>query len=197
MKKEVFRVDELVTITNPEIFVRCGYPLCLKDKLDEIEFNPEFNKKISEFLISLGLAGVSNCSLFEDYSWQNKQAFNGIMKAVAFGLLNKDKFGGSERKIITKTIKIPEEHYFRIIGKKIVKTGTRSIDSDGSNMDGDYHSWVYLRDMKSHVILELDNSFCYNLENKDRYPDLFNNFSLQIEEKNVKKVKIENEQSNN
>lgn len=198
-KSPIFRKGDRVIIKNPEFFIRCGYPLCLKDKLIEIENSKFHQDKIIELI-----------RYFELYDNSFNQDFGveyPIKKALALGLLRKDKFGGNERKIYTKQIPELKDKVFHAFGKRVVNTGIRIAGSTRSNWDGDPdYNPPYLDKQKSHVILEIWDQYClyqgfdkfYNP--KSDHISLFDikkqyfddpGFVLEIEESNVELYKEE------
>ena len=209
-KAQVFRKNDLIQIKNPEFFVRCGYPICLKDKINELDNCAQYKEKLSDFMCSVGLAGkvdndIFGNEVFRQIPYNTPDIEYKITKEIAYGLLRKIKFGGDERKIYTKTISELKDKVFRVFGKRIVNTGTRISGSSNGGWDLDFdYDPPYLSNQKSHVILEIWDQYClykefdkyYNL--KSDHVDLFNIKSkylgdsgsiLEIEENNVELYK--------
>jgi len=173
MKKQVFHIGDIVKIVNPEIFIRVGYPLSLEDVREELD---KYDSHIT------ALMNIT------DMPWYNSGAEykirEGIKKALGFGILARRNFGGNERKIYTQKYDffVTEEDIVKemvVIGKKIVRTGTRDTYKD-SEYGG---SRAYLDKAKSHVILtlrKLVNELGYKKEFQPTY---------LIEDKNVEKLR--------
>lgn len=210
-KAQIFRRDDLIQIKNPEFFVRCGYPLSLKDKMNELDNSKEYKERLLDFMCSVGLAGkIDNDSfgneVFRQIPYNTPDIEYKVTKEIAYGLLRKSKFGGNKRKIYTVTIPELKDKVFRVFDKRIVNTGIRV---NGSSYGGygefyDDYDPPYLGNQKSHVILEILDQYhlyqgfdkFYNLISD--HVDLSNikskyfgdsGVSLEIEENNIELYK--------
>lgn len=164
-KKTVYRVGDTVVVKNPEVFVRCGYPLTKADALKQID-----HKQLDEALFALGI-------------YHENPAFEEIKDRVAYGWLHNRQFGGRERRIFTETKSELVGRKFKVSHKKVVKTGTYKPSWGGQSYHtGEYdYEPAYLENEKAHVIL-----FLYPADSWD-----FTNY-IEVEETNVEHYKEEN-----
>lgn len=203
MKKEVIRQGDIVRVIHPEFFIRCGYPLSIKDGMDMIMNDEEamtalsqgidkaLNKKCSIPLKDEILGLVPHTNRPRKIS----NDFNRIIRILAYYRIANEGFGGKERSIYTKWVEEAKGKEFKVIGKKTVATGTYVPASGGySSYSGEYeydYEAPFLDGLKNHVILELmDGSYDGN------YYFVGNTIKelgtcLWIEKCNVEKVKRE------
>jgi hypothetical protein len=163
----IIRVGDYIRIINPELFVRCGYPLTIKVQQEDIE--KQFGDDIRLLINKVGLQYTS---------FAENKTFNEISQSLAYYMVKQKKFGGNERKIYTKTCEELIENVYKVINIKIVKTGIYCVGGY-SGYEGQEWEPASLENPKTHKILELD---------------MFHEFPF-IEDKNVKKTittKIDN-----
>lgn len=167
MSKAKFKIGERIKIIVPEFFVRCGYPMTMEMARQEVE--DKWHGEIVGFLDKLGFGPVGVG--YPGYA----QAYEGVIRSLASGLLNKQRFGGPERKIHTRRIPELEGETCWVSGLKYVKTGYYTASSwSGPYSDEDYEP-AYLADQKTHRIV-MTSLVNYSLD------------SLWIEDCHVKKV---------
>lgn len=151
-KKEVLRSGDIVKIINPEIFIRCGYPLSLHDMVENLSKKENNNKIISFFkefdILSINNEEVINYNHLDSNRYLDDYKFR---RELAYLILKNKKFGGNERKIYTELKSELKDKEFTIIEKKTIKTGIR-ISGSGSYEDYDP---PYLANEKTHIILKL------------------------------------------
>ena len=133
------RVGELVKIVTPKEFVRCGYPLSIKDVMNQ-QFE-EIEKDCARMFASLEKKplpieqaapveeeiGFSFLALSVSEGSNMSATVHGmICAAVAAYRLEQQKFGGNQR-IIVEQNSGPFEvgQTWRVMGKRLVKTGKR------------------------------------------------------------------------
>lgn len=169
MRKDVIRIGDTVRIVNPEFFLRCGYPLSLKDGMDMIINDEETMTALGQG-IDKALGRKCNVSLKEELFGLSATIrptrisydIQKIIRLLAYYRIKNEGFGGNERKIFTKRVESAKDHEFKVIGKKTVTTGVYVPSSGGYNSwSGEYdYDPAYLDSMKAHVILELmDGSY--------------------------------------
>jgi hypothetical protein len=177
-RSEIIRIGDRVRIVNPEFFVRCGYPLnkelVLRNNLKQEDVN-----KIDAFITSFGLN-----NFYVDLDKSNHiytRVFDKIADAIAYGLLNKEGFGGRERKIYTEYLEPYKDIVCEVIGRKIVNTGYyRSGGKSYDYYNGGYdYEPASLEDQQTHIIYTVDL-----IPNELPSRNLF----LEIEKKNLEKI---------
>jgi|SRR6185369_1571433 len=148
-RRKYARIGEKVRVIANKDFERCGYPLTTLD------IQNKYSKEIAEMVDKIGAAiGVD--------IWSDRSRLgNCLHKGLASYFLNKDKFGGPERKIYERD---RAEYEFNIAGKegivtarKFVKTGTRIPGHSYTSYEGerDYDP-PYLHNEKTHCIYTLE-----------------------------------------
>ena len=163
---KIIRVDDIVRIDNPEMFIRCGYPLCINDMCEEIE--KHFKNVIEDLIYS-----VSNGDEFvrrddrENHSdkWgtirpilHSNDDYGRIYRELAYRRLQGKNFGGNERKVFTEKVESVRGKKARVVGIKFVKTGIRHNGYSGYDYSYGNHDYEppYLSDEKTHKILQID-----------------------------------------
>jgi len=169
INKEIFRINDKVQIINPEIFVRCGYPLA-KEDIKNKEITAEERQKIANLL---------GCAFVEDIDYFS--IYEKMLDNLAYYKLKKKRFGGKERRIHTENKPEYKDNFGTIISKKIVKSGDYNYGRE--DCEGDYYSPPYLTNEKSHVILYIRTEPIKN--------DIFGDY-IEIESINVKKIRAGN-----
>ena len=167
INKKIFRINDKVQIINPEIFVRCGYPLA-KEDIKNKEITAEERQKIANLL---------GCAFVEDIDYFS--IYEKMLDNLAYYKLKKKRFGGKERRIHTENKPEYKDNFGTIIGKKIVKTG----DYESGYINYDNYYSPYLENEKSHVILYI------NMEPTKNY---ISGDYIEIESINIKKIGVGN-----
>lgn len=151
----VIRVGDIVKITTPERFVRCGYPF------DQ--------RAATEHLIDHYRAEID--ALIEKIDPNPKYAnryvpesdYRALCGRLARIVAHRDGFGGNDRRIYTER----DEHLTglrcSVIGKKVHKTGRRVPPGGGRDWDGAYYEEPgYLDGEKTHIILTVAPVWYYD-----------------------------------
>jgi len=171
-KREVIRRGDVVRIVNPEFFIRCGYPLSLKDGIKMIMEDEkglkalcdavdvilrDDDKDVRDSKSPTGFINMFNSRAFS--FGHTSRNFRNIVKILAYYKIRSKNFGGRERRILTKKIEGAKGHDFKVLSKKMVVTGNYIPGSRaGSTPYGDYEAEPpYLDDQKSHMILYLND----------------------------------------
>jgi len=158
--KNRIKIGDYVRIDNPEMFVRCGYPLSLEDVRKEIKDKHFID--IEKFIISIvhGKEKVEDFNLtnilFDKDAYLNKaKSSQAIINILAYEILRQRNFGGRERKIHTKTVEENRGKIFQVTGTKMCVTGNYVAGSGSQNYySGEYdYEPPYLENQKSHRIL--------------------------------------------
>ena len=106
-KTNYARVGEFVELVEPKIFVRVGYPLCVRDIMNI------YGAELEDKFYNLRLENVS-------------RRVHGMMIAgLATLKLEQLDFGGNERKIYTEEIDKSVLGIHLVVAKKMIKTGIR------------------------------------------------------------------------
>lgn len=164
MKKPVFKIGQKVKIINPEIFVRCGYPLTIEDELKLITNE--------EKMAILKLLPSHNNYNFLYHKYDSH--LDKILSEIAFCRLKEKGFGGPERKIYTEHRPALLNKIVTIENKRVVKTGKYEKGYTSGWETPEYNP-PFLGKEKSNVLLKF-----YDFDNYG--------FLLEIEEKNVQKI---------
>lgn len=184
--KEVFRYHDRVRIINPEVFIRCGYPLTkqmikdtmTKEQLDAI--HTMFHSfgiitdisKLPPDQIAFGLR--TYIERIDD------KAFSRVRDVIAGCILEQEGWGGKERKIYTERREDLLNATATVHDKRVVKTGTHV---SGYTYRGYFDSYddyepPRLDCEETHVILKVHTDWGTN------YPSV----EIEIEKCNVEKI---------
>ncbi len=149
MGKTVYRVGDRVTIADPQLFVRVGYPMTFDRALEYVVENHQ--NEVLEF-----------CQKFEvsDACVRNmadSKLFHDIMNALASQYMRENHFGGTERSIYNKIEdELKNTGPWIVTKKRTVKTG---IYQEGfTDWEGDY-TLPFLSPEKSNILLTLEPDF--------------------------------------
>jgi len=146
------RIGEFVKIVTPKEFVRCGYPLSIKDVMEQqfeeiekdcerifaalekkllpVDPEPQPEKELGFPLSMLSVPQGSNMSA----------TVHGMLcSAIAAYRLEKQNYGGNERIIVERQGPFEAGQLWLVTGKRLVKTGKRfSPSSYYSSYSGEY-----------------------------------------------------------
>jgi hypothetical protein len=141
---KIIRVGDMVKIINPEMFVRCGYPMDMMQARNESW--PIYSDLVIKLLATVGM----------DRHKFHKVEIE-IMDALAYGYMKKKGFGGVERTIHSKQ----DEYWRGFVGKvekiKFFKTGTY-VPGYRSHGPDDYdYDPPFLRNQSTHKVLLITN----------------------------------------
>lgn len=191
---KIIRVGDQIQITNCMFFVRCGYPLCVKDLTESIMSRSKidvFNLIKKEIYPNLDINELS----IKDFSnnrissaVQLDYSIERVCKTIASIKIKVDKWGGNRREIYEKSIPDLKNEYFNVKEVKFVKTGER-YQGSGYTVDyfgGEDYDPTYLDVDKTYKILTLDYIDLAQRE-KLEYLNLEEN-DLRIQALNVLKV---------
>lgn len=151
-KRTVFHVDDLVTVREPLVVVRVGYPLTKEDAMKAAE--ELYADKIHPFLKELGLL-TDSAEFGMDY---DPRLYHDILNALASHWIRAKGFGGKERKIYTElNERLRDTKGWRVISKRYVKTGIYCSGGYSGGYDGepDYDP-SYLSNEQTHALLTLE-----------------------------------------
>lgn len=141
MKKQVYRIGDEVKILSPEIFIRCGYPLTIKDVINKVECQTR-----SEIVKAIEKISIP--------SWrEEKKLVNDIANILSRYYLRTINFGGSKREIFTTYNDTYKDKIAIVKNKRVVKTGVRQ--EGWSNYEDNEYDPPYLSNVKTHIILTL------------------------------------------
>ena len=126
MKPPTIKPDDLVTIIEPAVVIRVGYPLTKQDALDAAE--KEYNEKVAAFVNDI-------CDTPDSFA-QDSRLYFGVMEALASYWLRLKGYGGKQRSIHTEVDeKLRNTKGWRVLSKRVVKTGTYSNGGYSGNGD--------------------------------------------------------------
>lgn len=180
--KDIIRVNDIVQIKTPELFVRCGYPMSKQDAVDHIKAN--HINDINELFYKIT---KKDPECRKSYMFSNEyRCFDNIVDNLAFQYLIANDFGGEKRQIHTEFHK----KYLYAVGKvtKIKKCVTGRYIKANHGYDYYYGGWEYeppyLQNQKHHKIL------CVDMVNENLPPHAFTvRDEIWIEDCHVEKVK--------
>lgn len=143
-REKPIRRGDVVRIVNPEIFVRCGYPIDYKEESQRIA--EEKKLEIELFFHALGLGTPT------------EEEIKRVANAVTYSSLQHKRFGGNERKIYTKRDPELEGLVAEVTDVRLVKTGVRVPGRfySGGYWGEDEYEPPFLDEVKTHRILTLD-----------------------------------------
>ena len=194
LDQNIIRIGDIVKVINPEVFVRCGYPMTTEDAIRN-HMTKADSDKIDDLMQGLGICGSSN--IFPDSSDKlYENTFDKIVRALAYAIVGTKHCGGNERTI--HTIHVPQitGHQYKVVDRKVVKTGTRIWEVDYDYYHGGIESaYGYLRNEKTHVIFTVQPIGTYprlfeSLENGFDPDTNYNTDAFRIEKINLEKIKL-------
>lgn len=151
-RSDRIRVGDLVKIVDPQIFVRCGYPLCISDVAAKIE-----PAAIIEFLSRSSAGTPEEISRIITHHPHHRlqRAYQEAARAGALAVMIANGFGGSERRIYTKEMPEMRGCIVRVEGKRRVVTGHR-YSGCGPGYYGDEAEWPSLENQQHHTLISFD-----------------------------------------
>jgi hypothetical protein len=163
---KIIRKWDTVKIANPELFLRCGYPMSKDHAMWHID--KKYKENILKFITDLNITGRSEKINIEDILYDNEisKTYEEICKALAYHLLRVRKFGGADRSVYTKKDETHKDRIGRVIGIKYVKSGIYVKDKNGP----DGYEPAYLTNQRTHKILTVSIGFEF-IEIEDRHVD--------------------------
>jgi hypothetical protein len=162
-KDGIIRVGDKVRILNPQMFVRCGYPMTVSSETEIVE--KELGMKIAEFIHSVSpdrnfIPGLRPAS--SDFERLKSK----IAREVAHYRCGLKGWGGRARQIYTREDICYLNQVCTVRGIRFVKTGEYEPASGGGySYYGDMEDYEppYLAVDKTHKILELDYSLGFSV----------------------------------
>ena len=148
-KQSIIRVGDMVKITSPHTFLRCGYPLTT-DMIIESHITPDQKELMVKLLRT---AGYTASPLFDSSTYE----YDKLERTFATILLKAKGWGGRERKVYTNYVQKHLDKIGTVHSKQYVKTGTYV---DSSSSQGYYDAYpeyepAYLKDEKTVIIYEV------------------------------------------
>jgi hypothetical protein len=160
--KSRIKIGDYVRIDNPEMFVRCGYPLSIQDMRKEIKDNHFID--IEKFIISIVHGedkvkdfNLTNVVSHKDTYLNKSKTSQAIIDLLAYEMLRHRNFGGRERSIHTKIVEENRGKIVQVNGTKMCVTGNYVAGSGSMDYwSGEYdYEPPYLENQKSHRILSV------------------------------------------
>ena len=161
-------------MVNPQVFVRCGYPLGISDGIQAITVS--YGDEVNSMLRSISPAkSFSRCS--DD---RFRHSYEKIMRELAVVWLKEQKFGSNERSIHTEEdTKVTEGNpLYEIKAIRYVKTGTRDPGGAYDYLSPEDWEPPSLYNQKTHRILGLVDS-----------GEIWSTVLFEIEDIHVEKIK--------
>lgn len=153
---EIIRVNDVVVVNNPMLFIRCGYPYTKEDMKVELR---EHSNDLCVFLRKLGIACAPT-----DLIFGRREKIRGMKRLedqLAFMMLHAKGFGGYERAIYEeKTSRLTVGQQYRVTEIRFCKTGDYSPGSKGGYAGGNYYDPepAELHNVKTHKVLTLNTN---------------------------------------
>lgn len=156
-RKHVYKVGDVVRITNPLFVVRVGYPWNKQYVIENI-ITPEQKKALDIMFEAYELRAPEGYAQLDVPSGIVEKIREKIVDELAYGLLHKHRYGGRVRQIHTEVKEKWKDKPARVIGKRVVKTGEYIPGHGGYDYyNGGYdYDPPYLANEKTHVLLKLD-----------------------------------------
>lgn len=173
------KVGDKVRIINPQIFVRCGYPLCISDVAKTID-----QKIIIDCLVQCGVYTFEQLENLIKYHPYHKmqRAYRKILDGIALAVMVSKGFGGSERKIYTREIEEFRDKIVQVESKRQVVTGDR-YPGCGPGYYGDEAEGPSLENQVRHTLITFIDPSSVLLSSKDFYKEIeISNVERVIEE---------------
>lgn len=183
----IIRIGDEVKIINPNFFIRCGYPLSLKDEIKEI--NKHYGKATRDLMNQIvdGKKAIEEPEKTE-YECPPHSCQYEFFKYLAYFRLMAKKFGGNERTLHTEYHQEFKDKITTVTFIKFVKTGIREPGfSSRSFYDGYECEPPCLSNQKTHKILELN----IPVQEKTNEWTLFCSDSIKINGEEVSSLFIE------
>lgn len=156
LRKNVLRPYDLVQVTKPEVFVRCGYPWT-KEYVKQTVINDGLRKDLMALVAkATGRVTPSLSMSFEELmsGTPDFKELDPLMDELAYLILKYNRFGGRERKVYTETKPELMGKIGKVFDRKVVKSG-RYVPGHGG-YDYYYGGYDYdppmLKDEGTHVI---------------------------------------------
>jgi hypothetical protein len=135
---------------TPEIFIRCGYPLCIEDAREAVL--EQFSGALEDLTHLIQGRPVEQNQLFHARALDPSNLYDQLVHAAAYIWLRGKCFGGPDRKI------------FRVDRRKVVRTGKYIPHHENNDYwNGPEYEPARLDNAKSHVILgtyqDLESNF--------------------------------------
>lgn len=143
----IYRENDIVKVVNPEEFIRCGYPLCIKDVA--AGFTGDQIIRLTELLADFGAERIHKFSV--------RDQFADVIERIAYHVMKSKGFGGDTRSIHTQRNESLQDLMCYVIRKKVVKTGEYVPEhgSCGSYYEECDYEPAQLYPTGTHVILYL------------------------------------------
>lgn len=124
-RKKPWNIGEIVKVTNPLVFVRCGYPLGISDGIEAVK--KEHNTALLDLMSKISGHGPRLFSVPDYLHHEPFKGYTKIVKELAFLWLRRKQFGGCQRTIHTRKVEsvISRGGLYKIKTIRFVKTGTR------------------------------------------------------------------------
>lgn len=145
MTTQKIKPGDLVKIINPQIFARCGYPLCLKDVIESLDQSIAID----------AIKKVTSAPLDQELMITRRveRAIRDINKGLAYAVMLSRGFGGSERKIYTREEPSYLNAIVKVESKRRVVTGNR-YGGCGPGYYGDEAEGPSLENQQHHTLIK-------------------------------------------
>lgn len=140
------KVGDYVRITNPQEFVRCGYPMSKDIAVHHVKFNyqPLIKSVVDTFSDTSAVRRV-----FDDNDVQP------LINAMAMLYMKSQGFGGRTRSIYKKWNKELVDAHALVVGKRFVTTGQYVPGAKYDTAETCEYDPPYLSDQKRHSVLSV------------------------------------------
>ena len=153
-KKDIIRIGDTVQIVVPKAFVRCGYPMSLKDESKKIL--ESMGKEIRLLVQRVAIAPEQHCLPVSLWTQNVDVPSERIASILAYEKMKAAHFGGRERRVYEEEKPELAGKSTVVISIRFVKTGTY-VRGGWSGGEYDEYDPSCLSDEKTVKILELSD----------------------------------------
>lgn len=173
LRKNVLRYGDLVKITSPEVFIRCGYPWTkqyVKENIITTEQRNELAQVVTKFLQKTPPTPIPGAAdpllMLDSYAGMpDDKLMQKLLDELAYAILKDRFFGGRERTLHTEIREDIRGCTGQVRDRKVVKTGHYVPGSGG--YDYYYGGYDYdppmLRNEETHTIHLIQVDFHDNI----------------------------------
>jgi hypothetical protein len=182
----IIRIDDEIRVKKPNFFIRCGYPLSLKEACKIIK--EKCHKEINEFINKFNFNPLYySLSLLDNNEYQDTKTFREITSTLAYDYMRSKNFGGSERQIYTEEFPQYKNKLMIVDNIKFVKTGIYVPGSHYIPYESEEDP-AHLINVKTHKLIHVYLNESILSFKKDKHEFTVKTCSDWIEITNVEKI---------
>lgn len=149
-KKQVFKINDIVRIKNPEFVIRVGYPWD-KEYVKNSILTAEDKERVAKLMLSVGIAPPRF-----GLEWEDDKCYRTIIDELSYHILKARGFGGNTRSLHVILKEKFRNKLAKVYKKRVVKTGTYTPGGNYRTAEDYEYDPPFLSMEKSHVLLNLD-----------------------------------------